>query len=303
MDKSNESFTPAKYEALFHSLFTTIRDVYYRTDLQGRLLMVSPSVLPVVGFTPDELRGRSMQDFEIDPHRYDVCRQRLVADGIVNDFEIEITARDGSIVPVSISGHFLYDAEGKPTAIEGIMRDITERRQAEKKLQESERRMQALVEHSADAITLLDPAGICHYASPAVSRINGYAYEEFIGQNAFTIMHPDDLPTVIRHFHRLCAKPGAIGTMQCRFQHRDGTWRWIEALGHNLLHKPAMQAIIINYRDITERKLAEKGEESNTRATGKGPHSRVAPNQPGVARERRTPQDRAGKLARCRLPL
>ncbi len=117
---------------------------------------------------------------------------------------------------------------------------------------------QALIEHSAEAIALLGADGRFLYASPAVSRINGFPSEEFMGQNAFNIIHPDDLPVVLQHFQHLCAEPGAISTLQCRVQHRDGTWRWIEVIAHNLLNEPALQAVVLNYRDITECKQGDE---------------------------------------------
>jgi PAS domain S-box-containing protein len=121
-----------------------------------------------------------------------------------------------------------------------------------------ERRFCALVENAPDCVSLLGPDGRFIYTSPAASRINGYSQEEFQNQNAFKIIHPEDLPRIEQAFRQILQQPGASTSHEFRLQHRDGSWRWIDAIATNRLNDPALLGIVVNYRDITERKRVEE---------------------------------------------
>jgi PAS domain S-box-containing protein len=130
------------------------------------------------------------------------------------------------------------------------------RRRAAETLLASEKRFRALIEHCADAIALLDLQGIVRYASPSTLAVLGYAADEFVGRNVFELMHPEDLGHLQGLFGQLLQQPGATLRDQFRFRHQDGSWRWIEGSGTNLLAEPSIQAIVTNYRDVTERRQA-----------------------------------------------
>jgi PAS domain S-box-containing protein len=116
----------------------------------------------------------------------------------------------------------------------------------------------ALVERGWDAVALLDAAGTALYATPAIARILGYTPAEFVGQSALGLVHPDDLPRVSRLFADLLAAPGRALTAPFRARHRDGSWRWLEGTGTNLLRDAAVGAVIAQYHDISERRQAEE---------------------------------------------
>ncbi len=136
-------------------------------------------------------------------------------------------------------------------------RTDAERRHAEAELLQREKRFQALIDSSSDAIALIDANGTILYASPSTHRILGHSAAEFAGRDAFDAVHPDDLQGVLSLFAELLQKPGATLASQYRYRHKDGTWRWLEGSGTNLLAEPAVQAIVCNYRDITVRKQAQ----------------------------------------------
>ena len=118
-------------------------------------------------------------------------------------------------------------------------------------------RFHALIEHSADAVSLLAADGTVLYTSPAAAQILGYTHGEYIGRNAFELIHSDDLPPNTALFAEMAQTPGATVTSQFRFRHKNGSWRWLDATGRNLLAEPGVGAIVVNFRDITERKQAE----------------------------------------------
>lgn len=141
---------------------------------------------------------------------------------------------------------------------ERMAAEIAERRQAEEKIVASEQRFRALIENSADAIVLLNVTGDIVYQSPSGLRLTGYSAEERIGRSGFDLIHPDDLDNARRLFAGLIQEPSADVSIQLRSRCKDGSWRWLEVTGANLLADPSVQAVVVNYRDITEGKQAEK---------------------------------------------
>jgi PAS domain S-box-containing protein len=131
-----------------------------------------------------------------------------------------------------------------------------QRQQFEQKLADENARFRALTEHSSDAVTLVGPDGTVLYSSPSSHRVLGYEPEEFVGRSGFEIVHPDDLERIKARLGELVGAPGAPLTAELRVRHKDGSWRWVECVGTNLLAQPAVKAVVVNYRDITDRHRA-----------------------------------------------
>jgi len=115
-----------------------------------------------------------------------------------------------------------------------------------------------LVEHISDAIVLLTSEGTVLYLSPSVVRVTGYTPEERVGGNGFALVHPDDLEYTSQRLSDLLDHPEEVITIEYRLRHKDGAFRWMEGTATNLLHDPVIGALVVNFRDITERKQAEE---------------------------------------------
>lgn len=139
-----------------------------------------------------------------------------------------------------------------------FMRDVTEQRMAQQALRSSETLFRALIENSYDAVELVAADGTILYASPAIVRTGGRTQEEVVGQRVFDWSHPDDVKELESKFVTFLESPGASRRVESRYRHKDGSWRWAEATCTNLLHEPAVGAVVINVHDITERKEAER---------------------------------------------
>jgi two-component system cell cycle sensor histidine kinase/response regulator CckA len=124
-------------------------------------------------------------------------------------------------------------------------------------MQDREARFRALVEYSDDAVTLVDEQLNVLYDTRSVVHVCGYTPEERLGQPIVRLLHPDDEPHVRAQFSELLATPDRPFDFRYRFLHRDGTWRWGEAVAVNRLSDHPVQAIVINHRDVTERKSVE----------------------------------------------
>src|SRR5437773_1188222 len=116
----------------------------------------------------------------------------------------------------------------------------------------------ALVEHSSDAVALLDETGAITYVSQAATRLLGYGVPELTGTNALGFLHPDDLALTERLCRQLLDQPGTPIRTELRARHKDGSYHLVEAVAVNRLDDPAVGAGVANWRDITERLRAEQ---------------------------------------------
>src|SRR5437870_3065396 len=132
-----------------------------------------------------------------------------------------------------------------------------QRQQAEAALRSSEERFRALVENSSDTLLLLDAEGRVTYVTPSSQRHLGWKGEDLIGHSVFDFMHPDDHDLVGTKFAEALQRPGEPITQQVRLKHSDGNWRVMDGVGVNRLHEPSVGAIVVNARDITDRRKLE----------------------------------------------
>lgn len=144
--------------------------------------------------------------------------------------------------------------------IERELRDAEARHariRAEEKLQQMQDRFKALTENAPDGIALLDRAGHLKFVSPSARRIFGYGQDQDPDINPTEHTHPDDLPMVLSALADLIQNPLQNPTLQYRFRHKNGSWRWVESTFTNLLSVKSVEAIVINFRDISKRKGRE----------------------------------------------
>jgi len=115
-----------------------------------------------------------------------------------------------------------------------------------------------LIERALDVVLVLNRDGTIRYESPSIQNVTGYTPEERKGKSVFDLIHPDDMASATSAFSQLLQNQVASAHMELRLQHKDGSWRSIEAIGQNLLDHPVVAGIVANFRDITERKQAEE---------------------------------------------
>ncbi|OBS10711.1 GGDEF domain-containing protein [Acidihalobacter prosperus] len=115
-------------------LFENTTDIYYRIDAEGKLLMASPAVERILGYRADELLGQDSSLFYADPNDRNALIEVLMRDKAIADYEVRLRGKQGQLVDVSVSSHALFDEEGNYIAVEGVIRDLTERKQLERRL-------------------------------------------------------------------------------------------------------------------------------------------------------------------------
>jgi two-component system cell cycle sensor histidine kinase/response regulator CckA len=123
-------------------------------------------------------------------------------------------------------------------------------------LDNSERRQHVLLKYSSDGIGLLTADGTIRYTSPSTTQMLGYTLDELLGTSIFDLLHADDRQEFRAHLDTW-QQHNSQASIQCRVRHRDGSWCWLEIIGNNQLDEPSVQALVINYRDISTRKHLE----------------------------------------------
>jgi two-component system cell cycle sensor histidine kinase/response regulator CckA len=170
-----------KSEERYRRIFENLQDVYYEAGIDGTILEVSPSIEKFSLYMRKELIGKSLYNIYTDPKDRDEFIALILEKGRINDYEINLKDKDGSQRPFSITTWLMRDSQGAPVKLVGSMRDISERKQAEKALQESEARYRTLLGAIPDPVVVYDPEGKATYINDAFLRTYGWSKEELKG--------------------------------------------------------------------------------------------------------------------------
>jgi len=229
-----------------------LEDLFYVLDTDGTIRRWNDRVADVTGHAESELDGMHAIEVFPEDEREGIADaiSRTLSDGRAT-VEADLRTADGDRIPYEWTGARLTDTDGTTTGVVGIGRDLSERRQRE-------RRFQALVEESSDIISIVDADGRFQYQSPSLERILGHDPEETIGDIAWEYIHPDDREAVVEAFEEWVADPDTVESVEYRTRHADGSWRWFEARGSKQSDNPAIEGYVINSRDITPRKERQR---------------------------------------------
>jgi diguanylate cyclase (GGDEF)-like protein/PAS domain S-box-containing protein len=148
--------------------------------------------------------------------------------------------------------------DGKAVGRVWSFSDVSERAHAELALQRSEEYFRSLIEKSSDVILVLDTQACVTYTSPSLTRVMGYAPEDLHGLNGLTFVHPDDLVETTKSFDRTILGTNEDVSIEFRGRHADGTWRVLESMSRQIVGTDGQPTVVINFRDVTERKRAEE---------------------------------------------
>ncbi|HEX6187534.1 MAG TPA: PAS domain S-box protein [Pyrinomonadaceae bacterium] len=247
-------------DELYRALVDQAPDAIFVCDHKFRLVEVNARACEMSGCSREEVLRRSVFDFMVpedvvaNPLKLDELKQ---GKPVVN--ERRLKRKNGTAIPVEITAKLLSDGR-----LQAIMRDISQRKRAEKErkkldaaLRQSEQRFRALIEHSHDAIALVGPDGDILYASPSTTNVIGYTPQELLQHNMVEFVRPDYLEVVRERLAESLRQPGVGISAESYVRHKDGGYRFLEGTLTNLVDEPSVGAIVSNYRDITEHKLAE----------------------------------------------
>lgn len=190
----------------YRQMFESLQDVLYRTDLKGIITTISPSIQKYTGLTPEQLIGRNALEFYFDVQQRQAMLQQLLQNGSVQDYQIKLKNRENQSVEVSLNAHVLVDENNQPIGVEGVLRDITARVQAEQLLrqqaealaiakrraEEGQAKDEAILSSIGDGVVVTDNSGRVMFANRVVEQLLGWSTTEIIGK--FWV---EDLPKTI----------------------------------------------------------------------------------------------------------
>jgi two-component system, sensor histidine kinase and response regulator len=257
-------------EERFKHLVESVTDYIYTVKIENGHPVATthgPGCVTVTGYTSDEYASDPYLWYRMihteDRQRVTDRTDQLFAGKDVTPLEHRIIHKDGSIRWVRTTHVLRRDDEGRLVSYDGLIADITERKRAEEALKTSEERFRALVEKSGEIISLTDSRHERIYVSPSVKNILGYSVEDYRALKWSDVCHPDEFPILEKNRLWMLEHPGETVNFISRLRHKDGSWRWMESAARNLLENPSVQAIVVNYHDITERKNAEEALKAN----------------------------------------
>ncbi len=245
-------------EERFRSIAEQTSDVVFVTDVRGVITYLSPACQTVFGFSPAEAQGQHFVGL-LAPEFIEVALpafRNAMENGLRSvNLALRMRRKDGTL--------FFGELNGAPFKVgsfvgsTGTIRDITERKEAEAALRESELRLRQVTDYMVDMVASVDAQERFTYVSPSYERILGYAAEELLGRWAGDWLHPDDAVQASDGIRAMLADDPQ--PLQFRYRRKDGVYIWLESTGR-FLYDADGQIIgaVMGSRDITERKKAEE---------------------------------------------
>ena len=229
-------------------------------QIDNPIIYVNPAFERMTGYAAAEVLGRNCRFLQGTDREQPALEELRAALGENRESRVVLRnyKKDGTMFWNQLSVSPVRGEGGEPTNFVGIQEDITRRIEAEEELRQSEERFRSLVRYASDIVTVLGPDGTVRYESSSIERILGYSPEDLVGKNAFDYVHPEDAERVRSVFAEALEEQGVSSQVEFRFRHADGSWRYLEAVGNNLLADPGVRGLVVNSRDVTERKQAER---------------------------------------------
>lgn len=172
----------------------------------------------------------------------------------------EVRVRNGSGREHDVVRHLsrFTSPDGTPAGVIGVLTDITDFKQAAMALEETEGRFRAMTESAMDIVSVLSRDAVILYQSPSVKHLLGFAPGEMIGKCQFDLVHRDDVARLRAAFDELLESGQMARPVEFRVRARDGGWRILESIGKDCLNDPAVQGVIVNTRDVSERRAIQE---------------------------------------------
>jgi diguanylate cyclase (GGDEF)-like protein/PAS domain S-box-containing protein len=231
------------------------------SNVEGDTIYANRAILDIYGYDSlAELLNTSVQE-RYTPESYARWQarkeKRLRGEFCPSEYAVDIVRKDGSIRHLHVFRKEIFWSGERLSQV--IYNDITDRKRMEEKLRREENRFRTVIEHSSDIVVVVNLEGIITYINPAVEQVLGFKPEERIGRRGFELIHEDDLEFLADSFIALTRQPDHLPIHgEMRLRHKNGSFRILEAVGSNWVNDNVVEAVIVNYRDITERKKAEE---------------------------------------------
>lgn len=260
-EEEAESRRRETYEHL-ELLAESVRDyAIFMLDPAGAVTTWNEGAHRIMGYGAEEVVGQHLSVFytesDIRNRRPTLSLRMAETEGVYEEEGLRVR-EDGTCFWASVHITALRHDDGELRGFSEVVRDISERKEAERNLRQSEERFRLLVQNSSDILSVVDRDGIIRYASPAFERIRGYSPDAVVGTSIFDYLFPGDVEEAHRHFRRITSQPGIHPPFEVRVSDGTGAPLYLEVAANNLLDDLNLKGIVVNQRDVSERKHAEE---------------------------------------------
>jgi PAS domain S-box-containing protein len=257
-DQKNAEKALIESEEKYRTIFENVQDVFYQADNNGILIEISPSVEKYAGYKRKELIGKSAVIFYHDTIERELFLKEIREKGRVTDYELKLVAKNGITLFTSVSAHLRFDANNNPIGIEGVLRDISERKKSEEALKESEERYRILIETMHDGVMQVDNNDIIQFVNNSMCEMLGYTYHELIGKIGIETIICNEDREIVREKNRM-RMTGVSDKYEVRGVKKSGELIWLSISGTPMGDEKGNVIGSVGFlTDITERKHAEE---------------------------------------------
>ena len=242
-------------EENYRRIIEKIQDVYYRADLEGNLIMASPSIEKTLGYSPESIIGSNIAEvFYKNPDKRQELMDQLEKEDEVQNYEVILIHKDGTPIPILSSSHFIYDKKGDRIGIEGTFTDITERKKAEEALRESEEKFRSVVENAPIGIFIVNDRFQFIYANEMFGSILGYSQEEIPGKDFRDHLDEESKQIVTDRYIKRQNGEKITPKYEIRAIHKSGKTILLEIRVSVITTKDGQRRTIGQVLDITEQR-------------------------------------------------
>jgi PAS domain S-box-containing protein len=245
-------------EEKYRKIVETSTEGIWVIDKNSKTSFVNKKLTEMLGYSEKEMINRSLFDFMDEVSKKEAMnkvKKRQLGISELHDFKF--TKKDGEFLWTLVSTSPLFSNDGQYKGALAMVTDNSERKKAIEALRLSEEYYRSLIENAVDYILILNKEGSIIFASPAFYRQLGYSNYEITGKPIFDLIYPDDLTDFRTQYSDQSNRPGFVNLVEFRLRNKKKEWRTIESFMTNLLDVPVIKGIIMNARDITEKKMVE----------------------------------------------
>jgi PAS domain S-box-containing protein len=248
----------ASSEKQYRTILENIQDVFYRSDTNGKLIMVSPSGASLLGYnSTDEMIGLNIsENFYANLTDREQYLKKIKETGILQDYEVTLKRKDKSLIIVSTNSHVYYHPDGSIAGFEGIFHDITLRKHAETELQNSHSRFQTVLDRIDALVYVIDMQS---YEILFINKYGENIWGEAIGKTCWKIFQSDQSgPCPFCYHDRQNSRRGEFSGVQIRELFNRSINKWYESRNSEIIWPDGRVVLLNILADITDRKKSEE---------------------------------------------
>ncbi len=242
-----------------------IDEALWVTDSTDRILYMNDVAEKMTGVSRNDALNNSIRDFITirsgngELFDFNQVKNEAKENQIVSFKDLTMISQKGKGTSVELKAEHLNSIDEHARNLFLVAKDLSKENDSNDLLLKSEQHYRMLIDNISDLISIISNDGIILYMSPSIEKLLGYSMEDLIGENALEIIHPDDTEKISKRFKSESENPNQIINEECRFRHHDGTWLTFESIGTKIFDENGeLSSIVINSRDITERKKTEE---------------------------------------------